>query len=455
MPSNYQLSWTPETTELKHPKYLSLYQYIARDIYTGRLVSHQPMPSQRELSYYLNIHFTTVTRAYKLAINQGLLYAITGKGTFVAPQATINQTVFKDQIPVRNINLGFVDAFGVQSQSAQAIVKQAVQQSQINQLMNYHPIQLDDDSKVAAQHLLSFLNIPFANHSILQTNGAQAGLATVLGGLFHEGDKIAVDTYTYSNFIELAKLFKLKLVPITQDADGMLVTELKQKIINGTEKIAGVYVMPLRSNPTNITLSWSRRQELVELAQQYHLLILEDDYLRFTAPQQLPTILELAPEQTIEIVSTSKIIAPGLRIGFLVFAQRYWQVLSQTFINLNAQSSALDAEVFHQLMKQRQLSRLTSQRLNQLKQAQQIFTDVFQRSVPLSFHQCLPLPVKTDWQKLQTKLQTAHLTVLAGSHYQVDPLATGNFLRVSLASTNSMAELRYGLVELKKVLASM
>lgn len=74
--------------------------------------------------------------------------------------------------------------------------------------------------------------------------------------LFEPGNRVAVDSFTYANFIELAKLYNLQLVPIVGDNEGMNVEELEAQ--NKLNPLHGVFLMPSCCNPTSIMISERR-----------------------------------------------------------------------------------------------------------------------------------------------------------------------------------------------------
>ena len=82
---NFYLSWTPDRSKIKRPYYLALANALEADIVSGKLASGTKLPPQRELADYLDLNFTTVTRAYDLCRERKLIYGVTGKGTFVSP----------------------------------------------------------------------------------------------------------------------------------------------------------------------------------------------------------------------------------------------------------------------------------------------------------------------------------------------------------------------------------
>ena len=80
----YPLTWRPDRNNLTRPVYLSLAQLLENDILNGVLRRDTKLPPQRELADFLDINFTTVTRAYTICRDKGLIYGVKGSGTFVS-----------------------------------------------------------------------------------------------------------------------------------------------------------------------------------------------------------------------------------------------------------------------------------------------------------------------------------------------------------------------------------
>ena len=83
--NNYHLTWKPRLPKTNAPIYLILASLLESDILAGNLPRGIRLPPQRELADYLDIDFTTVTRAYNVCKEKNLIYGITGRGTFVSP----------------------------------------------------------------------------------------------------------------------------------------------------------------------------------------------------------------------------------------------------------------------------------------------------------------------------------------------------------------------------------
>ena len=78
------MSWRPDRTNLTRPIYMTLTRMLETDISSGRLSPGTKLPGQRDLAEYLDVNMTTVTRAYKMCQEKGLVYAVPGSGTYVS-----------------------------------------------------------------------------------------------------------------------------------------------------------------------------------------------------------------------------------------------------------------------------------------------------------------------------------------------------------------------------------
>ena len=169
------------------------------------------------------------------------------------------------------------------------------------------------------------INVNASN--ILITSGAQQAL-DLLGMLFiNPGDHIVVESPTYLGALQAWNAYGADYIPVACDQEGMCVDELEEALRNGPKFI---YVLPNFQNPTGVTLSLERRKKLVELADRYGVPIVEDDpygQLRYEG-ETLPAIEWLDANKreqnghytgnVIYLGSFSKILAPGLRLAWMI-----------------------------------------------------------------------------------------------------------------------------------------
>ena len=151
---------------------------------------------------------------------------------------------------------------------------------------------------------------------VLITTGSQQGLDLVAKVLVDAGSKVLVETPTYLGALQAFASMEPEIAGIPCDAEGLDVAELARQRAGARF----LYVLPNFQNPTGRTMSEARRQALVQAARELALPIVEDNPygdLWFDAPPP-PPLTARNPEGAIYLGSFSKVLAPGLRLGFLV-----------------------------------------------------------------------------------------------------------------------------------------
>ncbi len=159
---------------------------------------------------------------------------------------------------------------------------------------------------------------------VLVTTGSGQGLDLLLRVLIDRGDALLVERPSYTTALQSMRLAGARLVGVGADADGIDIAELEAKLAGGLRAKA-LYIVPTFANPSGATLSLARRKRLLELAVRHRLPIIEDDAyadLRFDGAP-VPPLAALAKEAgaedyVIHLSTLSKIVAPGLRVGWMV-----------------------------------------------------------------------------------------------------------------------------------------
>lgn len=255
---NYPMNWKPDKELLKFPVYISLAELLEQDIMSGRLPANTQLPPQRELADFLDVNLSTITRAFKRCETKGLIYAVIGKGTFVSPNAALPVLNIPEDHPY--IELGPIRPYYQFNTDVADAARRILQGTYSDKLFEFELTSGNDrHRKIAATWLSEFQITTSADHIIL-ASGTQNALAIALLSLFKAGDKIITDVYTYSNFISLANQLGIQLISAAADHEGMLPEDLEKqcKLMD----IKGIYLMPSYHNPTSITMSSRRRQEL-------------------------------------------------------------------------------------------------------------------------------------------------------------------------------------------------
>jgi GntR family transcriptional regulator/MocR family aminotransferase len=154
---------------------------------------------------------------------------------------------------------------------------------------------------------------------VLITRGSQMAFYLLGRALIAPGDLVAVEAFGYRPAWEALRMAGARLVPLPVDAHGLRVEALSE--LTQRERVRAVYVTPHHQYPTTATLAPGRRLALLALARAERIAILEDDYhheFHYHGRPVLPLASADDAGVVVYIGTLSKILAPGLRIGFVV-----------------------------------------------------------------------------------------------------------------------------------------
>lgn len=441
---DYPMSWKPDRSELTYPLYYCLADLLERDIRSGKLTANTKLPPQRELADFLDLNLSTITKAYKLGEMRGLIHAITGKGTYVTPYANVpTSTVEKSAGP--GIELAVIHPFYEPNAAIRDLTVEILQKPFSERLFEYsHPLG-DPGQILTASRWLKRFGLEADEHNTVIAAGAQNALATVLSTMFEAGDRIAVDTYTYPNFISLANMLYLQLVPIETDGEGMCTERLESAC--ALQKIKGIYMMPAGANPTNIACSGSRKKEIAGIIRKWNLIAIEDDnYAALVAEPYRPVALE-APEHCIYVSGLSKPLCPGLRIAYLYVPQRYIFPLEQGMFSQNLKISSLNMEIAAEMIRCGLAWKIIEKKRAAALARNRIYAEYFPGSGlrPESYYQWLELPPGLTGRLCEAELAAKGVSVFGAERFSVGNQVRANAVRLATCSPESEGQLRQGL----------
>lgn len=304
---NYPLTWKPNKALLKFPIYISLAELLEQDILSGRLPPKTKLPPQRELADFLDVNLSTITRAFKLCETKGLIYAAVGSGTYVSPNAALPNPDIQEI--AEYIDLGLIKPYYQFNSIVADTTRTILQGPKSDKLFEFSFTLGTTYHKQVAQKWLTNFQITVAMEDIILTSGTQNALAIALLSLFRSGDKIATDSYTYSNFITLAKQLNIQLIPIEDDEQGMLPEELEKQ--SKLHDIKGIYLMPSCTNPTGVTMPLERRKDISKIIRNQNMILIEDDTYGFIIDDKVSPMAALIPAHTIYLHGISKSLSAG------------------------------------------------------------------------------------------------------------------------------------------------
>jgi 2-aminoadipate transaminase len=237
------------------------------------------------------------------------------------------------------------DVQGLQQASALAIEQQAVKSFQ------YGRTEGQADLREQLVPLLAQRGITCSTEDILVTSGSQQALDLVVRALINPGDTVAVERPTYLAALQAFSLSEPRYVCMDGDDDGACVEQLFDLPAHQRPKL--VYLVSTFSNPTGATLSLARREALVRWAVKHQVVIFEDDpYGELRASgQAIKPMVAIARDipgasDWVAYTSTlSKILAPGLRIGWLVMPPMLFEAVAKIKQAIDLHSSSFTQQV--------------------------------------------------------------------------------------------------------------
>jgi len=175
---------------------------------------------------------------------------------------------------------------------------------------------------------------------IAVTTGSQQGLSLLAQTLLDPGDVVFVETPTYIGAIQAFQSSRAQMMMIPCDEQGIIPEELEKKLKQTTPKF--LYLIPNYQNPSGKIMGLERRIELLRVAQAFDLLVVEDNpygELQFEG-EKFPNLIELA-ENVIYLGTFSKVLSPGLRVGYVVAEPDIIHHLCQTKEGVDLHSNNL------------------------------------------------------------------------------------------------------------------
>ena len=276
------------------------------------------LPTHRDLANRLGVALGTVSRAYAAAESRGLVSGEVGRGTFVRSQAIgADEGAIEDEDPTL-IDLSKSRlARTPGDQSVRRALARLASRPDLDRLLDfYQPAAGMARHRAAGAAWVRRAGLEVDPGRVIITNGAQHGATVVLASLTRPGDVVLAEELTYPGVKAIASLLSLQLHPLALDEHGIEPAAFADACRGGS--VRALYCMPTLQNPTGRTMPLERRREIAEIATRHDVAVVEDDVYGFLPDRPLPPITTFAPTLSYYITSTSKSLAPGLRLGYVV-----------------------------------------------------------------------------------------------------------------------------------------
>ncbi len=386
--------WRPTLSNREQPLYLAIANSIAEDISSGKLTDGQRLPPQRDLADELKVALTTVTRAYTEAERRGLVSGEVGRGTFVRRMETFG---LKREIPepsALDLTVNSLPPYALSRDLMESLSKHLLNGG-ASSLVDYQPYQGHPRHRNAAAKHLKSLGVFAAPENLLLTTGVQHAMAVTFSTITNPGDTVLTAEVTYSGMKSLANFLHLRLRGLAMDEEGIRPDALEAAC--ATTEAKALYCMPTLQNPTSAVMSEERRKEIVSVAEAYGLAVVEDDSYGFLLPRQKP-LRSFARNSSrfFYLNGTSKSLAPGLRLGFLVSPPAMVDRLVSSLSATTIMAPPVMAEVVSRWIEDGTAERVMEWKRSEIRARQKLASSILgafeYRAHPASPHGWLTVP---------------------------------------------------------------
>lgn len=406
-------AWTPDLTGFPGPKYQAVADALAEAIKRGELGAGDRLPPQRLLASRLGFDLTTITRAYDIARQRGLIVARGRAGSFVrdAARASIAAALQVDT----GLNTPPMPHGGVIQRALSLGLHSVIGEGAIADFQ-YQGSGGSPAARRAGSLLLSRTGLACEADEVVVTAGGQNALHAIMSAIARPGDRVACGRFVYPGFRAVAQRMGIELVALPE-IDG---AALEHACREGP--IRALYLVPTNDNPTTATVPLAERERLAEVARQAGVQIVEDDAYALLAPQPLPPVSSFAPELAWYVLSTSKIISPALRVAF-VKAPGVAQALQlaadvhETAVMAPPLNAAVVATWLSNGTFDRLVSAIRSEAGWRLKLAMNVLKEATFECHPQGYHLWLKLPAGVDANELSHTLATAGIGTIPSSRF--------------------------------------
>lgn len=374
----------------EEPIYRQLIRHIKSQIESGGLPPGTRLPASRDLALQLNISRISVVNAYAELRASGFLSAHAGRGTFVSGGA--GDVALSHVNGHANGNHGsFITADKQPAllidRSLREMMRMARKPGVINfshgaPPLEFFPVQhlrdainyaLDRDGskaltyespegyyplRAAVRDYVSALGVHCSADHVLITGGTQQALDLVVQSVLSEGDILVTESPTYLGILDLARTRRTQILAVPSGEDGLRLDMLENLLIDHQVRL--IYVMPTFHNPTGAVMPIHRRRQLLTLAAEHKVPILEDGVyheLRYEGEQIPP--LKALDEHGIVIHTSgfTKNLLPGMRIGYVIASSTYYERLVRVKATADISSPGLNQRAIHLMLEHGVLAR--------------------------------------------------------------------------------------------------
>lgn len=439
----------PPRAQRSGPIYQAIADQIGREIEAGRMKPGSQLPTQRALAKQLGVTLTTVTRAYDEAQRRGLLSGEVGRGTFVRPAAFEMEG---PEVGVLDLAVNFLMPLPYTEELADRLAA-AIPRSAGARVFAYQPNTGARHNRAAGSAWIGYSGLEAPIDRVVVTEGGQHAILLALMAVANPGDEILVEEFTYPGISDLASHLHLRLRTVALDEEGIRPDALDEACRAG--KPAALYCVASFQNPTAALMSEDRRREIAAIAIAHQLTVIEDDVYGFLAPDSKPLSTFLPESQFVFITSTSKSIAPGIRIGYMLAPSAMIERLSVAVLRTIVNAPPAMAELATSLITDGVAGRIVEWKRKEIAARQGIAVRVLGglsfQTHPQSPHLWVRLPEPWRVDAFITRARHRGILLTGAESFAVNHETDLQAVRIALGPPPTRSALEEGLTELMRI----
>ena len=427
--------WKPQIKEQDSPTYLAIIESLRVDIASSHLLPGDRLPTHRELASVLGVAVGTITKAYREAERQGLIYGDGRRGTFVGspPDHCEKKSGRRaDKSKVTDLSSFFPPA--EHDPDIAAALRTLAMRRETKHLMCYTRATGYDYHRAAGARWLAGYGIKAGADDIVITSGAQHAIFSILLAAAESGDVVATELHTYPGIRFAAEHLGLEVAGIEGDDDGMDPDALEACCRQ--RKVRFLYLVPTFNNPTNTVIPADRKRAIAAIAERYGIEIIEDEINYRLLPDPSPVFKSLLPDQCYLIATLAKPVAGGLRIAYVAPPADRRDALLSSLHTTALMVSPLLAEIAAMWINDGTAERSIAEKARELKVRNQTANSILEgfrfRSQPTSYFIWLSLPESLRSAVFETEAERARIVVAPACCFAVEKDRMANAVRIGL-----------------------
>lgn len=391
----------------EEPIYRQLIRHIRAQIESGTLTAGARLPASRDLAQQLHISRISVVNAYAELRSEGYLSAHAGRGTFVSRESGAASRTPDDNSMVPSTSQNSLSDYSMRDMMRLAHRQGVINFSHGSPPLEFFPVSFARDAinmvlerdgahaltyevtegfaplREAVREYVSALGIQCSSDNVLITGGAQQAIDLAAQAILSEGETVVTSNPTYLGILDIARTRRLQVHGIPSDREGIRLDLLENYLMENTPRM--IYVMPSFHNPTGHLMPLHRRRQLLNLANEYNVPIVEDAvYHEFHFDGEPAPPLKALDDTgiVIHVSAFTKMLLPGLRIGYIIASGRHYERLVRVKQAADISTSGLNQRAIHLMLQRGVLAQQLERNNRELKRRRDAALAAAERFLP-------------------------------------------------------------------------